>query len=202
MDDRLLKAPCIVFDVGNVLLRFDPARVLQLIPPAHREAIGPVLFDPVWRWAAFDLGVESNEAIARSVAEAAGVAGGADMVLDAFLHFHTTLTSLPLYDLIPALGAVGKRLYALTNYGEPAFSSAMEAFPHLKRLDGLVVSAREKLAKPDPEIFQLLARRFRLNPKETLFIDDNADNIAAAEREGFQTWLYPDPAAEEGKSFL
>ena len=153
MDDRLLKAPCIVFDVGNVLLRFDPARVLQLIPPAHREAIGPVLFDPVWRWAAFDLGVESNEAIARSVAEAAGVAGGADMVLDAFLHFHTTLTPLPLYDLIPTLGAMGKRLYALTNYGEPAFSSAMEAFRVFTPICRVAKSAaRVTVAFPDTRI--------------------------------------------------
>ncbi len=167
-----MKADTIVFDVGNVLLTFEPEKVASLLPEEHREALSGVMFGPALRWAAFDLGTETNEAIAQSVADAAGVPDGRDMVLEAFYGFHRTMNPLPLYHLLPVLKNMGKRLFALTNYGEPAFSSACAAFPNLGLLDGAVVSAREKVCKPDPAIFAVLAERYGLIPSETLFIDD------------------------------
>ena len=143
MDERLLQAETIVFDVGNVLLSFDPALVAALFPEEHREALKNAIFGPDWRWGALDLGIETNEEIALSVAKRAGVPGGDKMVLRAFYDFYQTMTPLPLYHLIPGLKAMGKLLLALTNYGEPAFTNAWRAFPNLQMLDGQVVSARE-----------------------------------------------------------
>ena len=111
MDERLLNADCIVFDVGNVLLTFEPEKVAALLPKEHREALFHAMFGPDWRWAAFDLGVESNEEIAQSMADAAQVKGGKEMILNAFYHFHETMRPLPLYDMIPELAAMGKRLF-------------------------------------------------------------------------------------------
>ena len=190
MDARLLKTDTIVFDVGNVLLSFDPKKVASLLPGERRDALYGALFGPDWRWAAFDLGVETNEEIAQSVADAAGVANGKDMVLRAFYDFYKTMEPLPLYHLIPRLKSMGKRLYALTNYGEPAFSFTCEAFPNLLLLDGLVVSAREKVCKPDSAIFALLTARYGLNPGEALFIDDSAANVQSAKAAGFRVWHY------------
>ena len=48
-------------------------------------------------------------------------------------------------------------------------------------------------AKPQPEIFRLLIRRYHLDPPRTLFIDDSAANTEAAAREGFQIWHYAAP---------
>ena len=190
MDERLSGAKNIVFDVGNVLLTFEPEKVSSLLPDEHREALSQAMFGPDWRWAAFDLGAETNEDIAQSVADSARVPGGRDMVLYAFLEFYRTMKPLPLYHMIPELKAAGKKLYALTNYGEPAFSSTCRAFPHLALLDGHVVSAREKLVKPDPAFFSLLLNRYGLVPGETLFIDDAAANAEAAARMGFKVWHY------------
>ena len=190
MDERLLKASCIVFDVGNVLLSFEPEKVAELLPGEHRQALYTAMFGPDWRWAAFDLGAESNDEIAQSMAEAAGVPGGKEMVLYAFRHFYQTMNPLPLYHLLPELKSMGKRLYALTNYGEPAFSFAKEHFPSLQLLEGEVVSSREKIMKPDGKIFRLIAARYQLTPGETLFIDDSLANCQGAEKEGFQTWHY------------
>ena len=53
-----------------------------------------------------------------------------------------------------------------------------------------MVSAREKLVKPDPAIFQLLTERYRLYPRDTLFIDDARANVEAAASLGFQIWHY------------
>lgn len=190
MDERLRQASCIVFDVGNVLLTFEPDRVMELIPAEHRDALRQAMFGPDWRWAAFDLGAETNEDIAQSMADAAGVPGGKDMALYAVHHFPETMRPLPLYRLIPELKQIGKRLYGLTNYNEPALTYTMERFENLKLLDGVVVSNREKIVKPDPAIFALLIKRFGVIPKETLFIDDSPQNVLTAASMGFKTWGY------------
>ena len=64
MDERLLKADTIVFDIGNVLLRFDPGKVALLLPASIRQPLMQVLFGPQHLWGGFDLGAESNEEIA------------------------------------------------------------------------------------------------------------------------------------------
>ena len=190
MDARLLESDSIVFDVGNVLLTFDPAKVASLLPEEHRQALSQAMFGPDWRWSAFDLGVEGNEAIAQSMADAAGVPGGKDMVLHALYTFYRTMKPLPLYHMIPALKSMGKRLFALTNYCEPSFSFTYDAFPNLHLLDGAVVSAREKICKPDPAFFGVLTERYGLIPEKTLFIDDSLANVQSAQRIGFRTWHY------------
>ena len=60
------------------------------------------------------------------------------------------------------------------------------------RFRDIVVSGTEKLAKPAPQIFELAARRFGIDPSETLFIDDNDANVAAAERLGWQVHHFRD----------
>ena len=190
MDERLLNAEAIIFDVGNVLLTFEPDKVATLLPKEHREALYQAMFGPDWRWAAFDLGAETNEDIARSMADAAGVPDGKEMVLRSFYDFYTTMNPLPLYHLIPKLKEMGKKLYALTNYGEPAFTSTCGAFPHLGLLDGKVVSSREKVCKPDPAIFGLIIERYGIQPEKTLFIDDSLANVQTAAALGFKTWHY------------
>lgn len=191
MDERLLSAEAIVFDIGNVLLRFDPAQVATLLPEQNRAALMEAMFGPKHLWAAFDLGKESNEEIARRISRAAGVPGTWDCVLYVLSHFHEVMSPLPLAAMLPALRAQGKRLFALTNYPEPSFTLACAAFPFLSTaLDGTLVSAREKLVKPDPTIFRLLVERYSLTPEKTLFIDDLEANVKSAAALGFRTWHY------------
>jgi 2-haloacid dehalogenase len=56
--------------------------------------------------------------------------------------------------------------------------------------DDIVVSGVERLAKPDPALFELAARRFGHAPETMLFVDDNADNIASAAACGWQVHLF------------
>ena len=51
----------------------------------------------------------------------------------------------------------------------------------------MLISGREKLVKPDPAIFQIAIKTFKLIPKKTLFIDDKFDNINSAKKLGFKT---------------
>jgi len=58
--------------------------------------------------------------------------------------------------------------------------------------DELIISAEVKMVKPDPRIFRLAADRLGVQPVEIVFIDDIADNIEAARKEGWIAILYQD----------
>lgn len=191
MDQRLVKAETVVFDVGNVLLSFEKEKVCALLPDRYRQPLAELLFGPRLMWAPFDAGRESNEALAQRVEDASGLPGAREEVLRLFRLFPETMHPLPLAELLPGLRAMGKRLYALTNYCEPSFSITCRRFPFLeKELDGAVVSAREKLVKPDPAFFRVLMDRYGVDPGKSLFIDDVQANVDAAAALGFAVWHY------------
>ena len=68
-----------------------------------------------------------------------------------------------------------------------------EEYPFLKKFNGLIISGEEKLCKPDKKIYELAIKRFNLNPKKTIFIDDKHENIIAAKYLDFQTIHLKDP---------
>ncbi len=57
----------------------------------------------------------------------------------------------------------------------------------------MLVSGHEGLIKPDPRIFELLCRRHGLHAPELVFIDDNADNVAAASALGMRALRFSSP---------
>ncbi len=83
-------------------------------------------------------------------------------------------------------------LFAITNFGAEFWEQFRPTRPVLDRFRDIVVSGQEKLAKPDAAIFALAERRFGHKAARMLFIDDNADNIAAAATLGWQTHLFTD----------
>jgi 2-haloacid dehalogenase len=94
--------------------------------------------------------------------------------------------------LIEALSARGWPLYAITNFGAEFWDMFRPTEPAIDHFRDVVVSGKEKLAKPDPAIFDLAARRFGHDPAAMLFIDDNGDNVAAAARLGWQVHQFVD----------
>lgn len=81
-------------------------------------------------------------------------------------------------------------VYGLTNWSSETIPIAKERYDFFKHLDGIVVSGDEKLIKPDPEIYKVLLDRYNIKAEESLFIDDNEDNIRAAIELGFNTIHY------------
>jgi len=73
------------------------------------------------------------------------------------------------------------RLYGLTNWSAETISIAYNRFPFFKEFDGIVVSGEEKMIKPDKKIYYLLLDRYNLKTEGTIFIDDNQQNIQAAQ---------------------
>ncbi len=81
----------------------------------------------------------------------------------------------------------GYRLYGLTNWSHETLPKVIPDYPFFERLEGIVVSGEEKVAKPDAEIYEILLTRYGLVAEESIFIDDNAHNIQAAMTLGFKT---------------
>jgi len=97
-------------------------------------------------------------------------------------------------ELVERLDAASVPLYAITNFGAEFWAMFRPTAPVFDRFRDIVVSGDEKLAKPDPAIFHLAARRFGHAPEAMLFIDDNAANIASAAALGWQVHHFHDAA--------
>ena len=99
--------------------------------------------------------------------------------------------------LVERLDAAGVPLFAITNFGAEFWAGFRPHEPIFDRFRDIVVSGEERIAKPDPAIFALSAARFGHAPEAMLFIDDNADNIAAASACGWQVHHFIDAGTLE-----
>lgn len=74
------------------------------------------------------------------------------------------------------------RLYALTNWSDELFHHAIERFDFLELFEGIVVSGREFMKKPDLRIYHLTLNRYNIKAETAVFIDDSQRNIDAAKQ--------------------
>lgn len=86
---------------------------------------------------------------------------------------------------IDALKASGYKLYCITNFTPAGYEQCYDRISFIERFDGCVFSFREGIAKPDPEIYKTLLRRYDLKAEECVFIDDTEENVISAEKLGF-----------------
>lgn len=92
----------------------------------------------------------------------------------------------------------GYKTYGLSNWAAETFAHVRHRFEAFDLLDGMVVSGYEKTIKPEPRIFEILFERYHLIPRECVFIDDNARNLAAARTMGMHTIQFTTKEALEG----
>jgi 2-haloacid dehalogenase len=84
-------------------------------------------------------------------------------------------------------------VYALSNWNRELYDQTVNDFPFLNWFDGKIISSEEGMKKPDENIYQLLFKRYDINPQTAVFIDDNGANIATAERLGLRGILFTSP---------
>lgn len=189
MDERLIQHDVIVFDVGNVLVHFDPVKI------AKGFGLSDALFKGVFEsglWSWIDTGLMTTGELARLMCEAAHSTSREDYLKVSCLleNFDQMMCPYTGSLLLPELKQAGKRLYYLTNYSTPVFERTMARFPLFKYFDGGVVSSRVHAIKPMPRIYEILCEQYGFKPQDAVFIDDNADNIAAAKKLGFAVWQF------------
>ena len=98
-------------------------------------------------------------------------------------------------EVIEELRAKNHEIFGLTNWSMETFPEARRQFGILQMIDRYVVSAQERLIKPDPRLFQVLLDRYGLKAEECTFVDDNPDNVAAARKMGMKGIVFTDADA-------
>jgi 2-haloacid dehalogenase len=93
-------------------------------------------------------------------------------------------------DLVTELHAAGVFQLGLTNWSHELFPAAPRLFPVLGLLDDIVVSGTEKVAKPDPAIYEIAVARAGLPAADLVFVDDKEPNVAAAIEFGLDGVLF------------
>ncbi len=78
-------------------------------------------------------------------------------------------------------------LYGLTNWSSETFPLAYKKYDFFAIFKGIVVSGVEKVIKPNPAIYNILLSRYNLKPENTIFIDDNINNIKMANKLNINT---------------
>ena len=182
----------VVFDLGGVLLDWDPRHVYrELIPDrSEMERFLAEVCDAEWHLSN-DLGTpyaESCAALAARHPEHAELiwAWGErteDMLVGTIPGTEAILAELQHAD-VPC--------YALTNMESETYPRRRERFAFMRTFRGTVVSSAEGVAKPDPEIYRRLLTRYGLTAGRTVFVDDSAANIAAAQQLGFAAVRFVD----------
>lgn len=185
----------IIFDLGMVLVNVRWREYMQDLGFSEDEIAffsEHVLFGATWK--RMDEGTLTQEQAAAAFQKAH------PQHREAIRLFFEDLTELvqPFPDAADWLREYrerGYRVYVLTNYPDRMFSLHLETqFPFLKEADGVLVSAREKMLKPQPEIYRLLLKRFGLAAEECVFLDDSKENVRGAEAEGIHGILADDRA--------
>ena len=183
----------VVFDLGNVLIRWDPH-------PAIAHGVGAEQATRLLGATDFDFLAWNHEQDAgRSWAEGEALVARthphwADAVSAYRANFAQSLVGpvQDTVDLLTELHTQGVRLLALTNWSAELFPVARQGFPFLGLFDDIVVSGEEQLAKPDPAIFRVLERRAGVPLQQCVFVDDSARNVEAARSLGMDAILFTD----------
>jgi 2-haloacid dehalogenase len=181
----------VVFDIGGVLLEWDPGLVYrELLPdPADVDRFLTEICTPEWN-ATLDAGRPFDEACAEL---AARHPDHAELIHAWKRQDEMIVGEVPgTADLIARLHQTGTPLYLLTNMPIEVFAARRRRYPVLGLFAGAVVSGAEGVLKPSAEIFAVLRRRFDLDPAETLVVDDLEANVAGARAAGFLAHRFVD----------
>lgn len=186
----------VVFDIGNVLIQWDPRLLYRSIfrDDAEADRFLAEVLPPEW-----NLEQDRGRSFAEGIAEAlARRPDHREEILAWDTRWHEMVPGeVPgSVEILTALKEAGVPLYAITNFSSEKFAECEQRFPFLANsFIDVVVSAHERLVKPDPRIYQVLFSRNDLAPKNTVFIDDSPANVEAARSVGMQAIHFTDAPA-------
>lgn len=170
----------IIFDIGMVLADYNWPKYLETFSydeKTYQAVANAVFLSPTW--IECDRGVLSDRELL-----SAFISNAPDYEKEIREVYATVGGCIKQYDYaipwIQDLKSKGLQIYALSNYGERMFAQTGKELNFLELMDGALISYQDHLIKPDPRIYQTILDRYHLIPEETVFFDDNADNVRAA----------------------
>jgi putative hydrolase of the HAD superfamily len=185
-----IPAKNVIFDVGGVLLDWNPGRILEgyYAEPAERAVMKEAIFLHA-DWLELDRGALSEPALLERIGGRAGrpvpeLANLFEVIRESLQPKTDTVA------LLTALAARGVPLYCLSNMPPETYAHLRERFAFWAEFAGIVISGEVRMVKPQPEIFEYLLNRHGLAAADTVFVDDLPANIDAARALGLHTVLF------------
>lgn len=179
----------IIFDLGNVLLSFNPKEYLNSkIGENRRERVFKEIFLSK-EWVKLDEGtiteIEAIEAISlRNEAYREDIKRAFENWYDILIPIDDTV------NILKSLKEKGYKLYYLSNFHDIAFKKMKEKYDFFNLFDGGVVSYEDKLLKPDERIYKTILNRYNLIAEESIFIDDTKINVKAAKEANIEGLVF------------
>lgn len=191
--ERQNDKPAIVFDLGGVLIDWNPRYLYRKLinDEAEVESFLSKICTPEWN-VKQDAGRPFAEAVEELIAQ---FPDKSDLISAYHLRWEETLGDAieGTVEILSDLKRSDYQVAALTNWSAETFPVAERRFDFLKWFELIVVSGAEKLIKPDPRIFELLLARLGRRAEQCIYIDDVLHNVSAAARLGFHAIHFQSP---------
>lgn len=182
----------IIFDIGNVLMPFGYRPFFESF--GYDEETVERLSKATAQspdWNELDRGVLSYEEVLRRFVE--NDSQLEEIIQRVFADLHGILG---VYDYteswIKQLKEAGYGVYYLSNFFQKADEDCKDLMGFLELTDGGILSYKDKITKPDRQIYELLLERFGLKAEECVFLDDTKKNIDGARAVGIHGILFHD----------
>ena len=183
-----------IFDIGNVLLDYSPQKMVERVIGKGEKSkyYADILFSRYY-WARLDVDEITVEDVKEDLKRVLSHEEHqlACHILDRWLEEITQIEGI--LELLSLLKDRGYKLYYLSNICSQ-FIEQGYSYPHiaslLEKFDGGVISGPLHIVKPDDRIYFHLFDKYNINPEDTLYIDDNEDNIIAGKKLGLETYLF------------
>lgn len=180
----------VVFDLGRVLVEFDPAEYLRSFHFTEEkvQTLLTVIFGEDWflhdRGDYKTISDLSSALIKKypSLKEDIETVLTGDWVKIHYLKADTA-------EYLSELKRRGYKIFILSNLSVESYEF-ISKYPFFSLIDGGVFSYRENSCKPEAKIYKTLLGRYRLTPEETIFIDDNKINVDSAKEFGINAVLF------------
>ncbi len=181
----------IIFDLGNVLLDFNPRDYLKnKISDDKLEDVFKAVFTSE-EWIMLDRGtITEKEAINNIISRNSTYIKEINLAFESWYDILKPIEES--INILMSLKKNGYKIYYLSNFHQLAFAEVTKKNSFFELFDGGVVSYEEKLIKPEEDIYKLVLDRYKLNPSETIFIDDTKVNVDAANSIGIKGILFKD----------
>lgn len=182
----------IIFDIGNVLLSFNPKEYLKgKITEEKIEDLYREIFQSE-EWVMLDRGtITENEAINKIIDRNSKYGDDIKLVFEDWYNILKPIEET--IEILKDLKNNGYKIFYLSNFHDLAFKDVRRKNNFFELFDGGVVSYEEKLIKPEEEIYKLILKRYNLIAEESIFIDDTKLNIEGAEKLSINTLLFETP---------
>ena len=184
----------IVFDLGGVVFNWQPDKIINshFDDADTRDLVRKRLFEH-GDWLDLDRGtITLGQAIERGATRTGLPIHDVERILNAVPRFLTPIEET--IDLIRDLSRTENRLFVLSNMHLASIAYLEQHHDIWTMFDGIVISSRIQMVKPERQIYTYLLNRYQLQPGETVFIDDIKENLAAAASMGIRTIRFVNPS--------